>query len=204
MKKFNKKYWVMPRNGQYVQETSGSDMDAMMNPFASLEEARQVAKEMATKGVHPDGRIPFGYVVVTNCVTDWISDDFIQWNHQIYHVVAGYVCDSSIQPEAQAQVIGFNTYYNTVTEEMEKIPFNVEWNFTDELSAMKWLKKEWNNFYSSEIGMEIFGQKIFAEDFRVSEKPWKIEGIEKSFKSKGDPIIFFMENYLLKKTITEK
>ena len=60
MKKTTKKYWVMPRNEQYVQETSGSDMDAMMRPFVSFKKACKVASEMASKGVHPDGRIPFG------------------------------------------------------------------------------------------------------------------------------------------------
>ena len=194
--KTEKFYYVLPRNYQYVQETSGSDDGAMMHPFTSLKEACKVAKEMATKGVHPDGRIPNAYVVVVNVVKDWTTNDFIQWNHHTYPVVAGYACNNATQPEPQAAVIGFDTYCDPVTGKTKKVPYDVEWNFTDELSAMKWLKREWNNFYAHEIGMEIFGQVLFAEDFRYGEKPWKIDGAGKPFKSKGDALIFFMENYL--------
>lgn len=200
MKKTTKKYWVMPRNEQYVQETSGSDMDAMMRPFVSFKKACKVASEMALKGVHPDGRIPFGYVVVTNSVDN--PDDFIQWNHKNYDVVTGYACNSIRQPEVQAEVVSFNTYCNPVTNAEEMSACDTDWCFTDKLSALKYLKKEWNNFYSNEIGVEIFDEIIFATDFRYDDRTWGVDG--KSFKSKGDAVIYCMENCLSIRAITEK
>lgn len=200
MKKTTKKYWVMPRNEQYVQETSGSDMDAMMRPFVSFKKACKVASEMASKGVHPDGRIPFGYVVVTNSVDN--PDDFIQWNHKNYDVVTGYACNSIRQPEVQAEVVSFNTYCNPVTNAEEMSACDTDWCFTDKLSALKYLKKEWNNFYSNEIGVEIFDEIIFATDFRYDDRTWGVDG--KSFKSKGDAVIYCMENCLSIRAITEK
>lgn len=190
----------MPRNEQYVQETSGSDMDAMMRPFVSFKKACKVASEMASKGVHPDGRIPFGYVVVTNSVDN--PDDFIQWNHKNYDVVTGYACNSIRQPEVQAEVVSFNTYCNPVTNAEEMSACDTDWCFTDKLSALKYLKKEWNNFYSNEIGVEIFDEIIFATDFRYDDRTWGVDG--KSFKSKGDAVIYCMENCLSIRAITEK
>ena len=200
MKKVIRQYWVMPRNEQYVQETSGSDMDAMMRPFVSFKKACKVASEMASKGVHPDGRIPFGYVVVTNSVDN--PDDFIQWNHKNYDVVTGYACNSIRQPEVQAEVVSFNTYCNPVTNAEEMSACDTDWYFTDKLSALKYLKKEWNNFYSNEIGVEIFDEIIFATDFRYDDRTWGVDG--KSFKSKGDAVIYCMENCLSIRAITEK
>lgn len=200
MKKTTKKYWVMPRNEQYVQETSAADMDAMTRPFASFKKACKVASEIAAKGVHPDGRIPFGYVVVTNSVDN--PDDFIQWNHENYDVVTGYACNSIRQPEIQAEVVSFNTYYNPVTNTEEMSACDTDWCFTDKLSALKYLKKEWNNFYSNEIGVEIFDEIIFATDFRYDDRTWEVDG--KSFKSKGDAVIYCMENCLSIRAITEK
>lgn len=201
MKKTTKKYWVMPRNEQYVQETSGSDMDAMMRPFVSFKKACKVASEMAAKGVHPDGRIPFGYVVVTSSIDN--ADDFIQWNHENYDVVTGYACNSIRQPEIQAEVVSFNTYCNPVTNTEEMSVCDTDWCFTDKLSALKYLKKEWNNFYSNEIGVEIFDEIIFATDFRCYDnRTWAVNG--KSFKSKGDAVIYCMENCLSIRAITEK
>lgn len=200
MKKTTKKYYVMPRNEQYVQETSGSDMDAMMRPFVSFKKACKVASEMASKGVHPDGRIPFGYVVVTNSVDN--PDDFIQWNHENYDAITGYACNSIRQPEIQAEVVSFNTYYNPVTNTEEMSACDTDWCFTDKLSALKYLKKEWNNFYSNEIGVEIFDEIIFATDFRYDDRTWEVDG--KSFKSKGDAVIYCMENCLSIRAITEK
>lgn len=198
--KTEKFYYVLPRNEQYVQETSGSDMDAMMRPFVSFKKACKVASEMASKGVHPDGRIPFGYVVVTNSVDN--PDDFIQWNHKNYDVVTGYACNSIRQPEIQAEVVSFNTYYNPVTSTEEMSACDTDWCFTDKLSALKYLKKEWNNFYSNEIGVEIFDEIIFATDFRYDDRTWGVDG--KSFKSKGDAVIYCMENCLSIRAITEK
>ena len=196
------KYWVMPRNEQYVQETSLADMDMMAHPFASFKKACKVASEMAAKGVHPDGRIPFGYAVITTSGVVDDADDFIQWNRQTYDVVTGYACNSIDQPEIQAEVVSFNTYYNPVTDAEEMSVYDTEWCFTDKLSALKYLKKEWNNFYSHEIGVEIFDEIIFATDFRYDNRTWRVDG--KSFKSKGDAVIYCMENCLSIRAITEK
>lgn len=190
----------MPRNEQYVQETSAADMDAMVRPFASFKKACKVASEMAAKGVHPDGRIPFGYVVVTNSVDN--PDDFIQWNHKSYDVITGYACNSIRQPEVQAEVVSFNTYCNPVTNAEEMSACDTDWCFTDKLSALKYLKKEWNNFYSHEIGVEIFDEIIFATDFRYDNRTWEVNG--RFFKSKGDAVIYCMENCLSIRAITEK
>lgn len=113
-----------------------------------------------------------------------------------------FACNSIDQPEIQAEVVSFNTYYNPVTDAEEMSVYDTEWCFTDKLSALKYLKKEWDNFYSNEIGVEIFDEIIFATDFRYDNRTWEVD--DKSFKSKGDAVIYCMENCLSIRAITEK